>query len=76
MIATWREIVTRTTEYLIPRNAAIGELGKAIAHAWVAYCTDHGIDPDTARQWDDWATVDHDDDHIIIRFTRQEPDRG
>lgn len=71
MIATWRTKTVTYTEYLVPRDAPIGELVKAMHHAWVGYCTATGHDP-INTPGDDWARVDHDDENVIIRFEHTE----
>lgn len=68
MLATWRNKVTYTTEYLIPRNAPIGEWFKAYQHAWSRWCTANGTDAEYESPRDDWAVIDSDDENVIIRF--------
>lgn len=68
MLATWRHRTTHTTEYLLPANAPIGEFMKAYWVAWAQYCNSKGIDQHTTKPSDDWARIDHDDEHVIIRY--------
>lgn len=56
--------VTRHVEYLIPKGDTVAEFLKA----WAAAQREvEGIDKQRLK-WDDWARVDADDEHIIIRF--------
>lgn len=65
---------TRTityTEWTLPRDSAIGEFSKAWNVAWNQYLDERGL-PRDSRMSDDWARVDADDDHIIIRITNEQ----
>jgi len=67
MSVTWRKKITHTTEFLVRKGSAIGECHKAVAVAWVQFCDATGTDRNSSP-WDDWATVDFDDEHVIIRI--------
>lgn len=61
-----RERTTRHVEYLHRKGDCAGELYKALDVAWHERCRLLGKDPE--RMPDDWAWIDFDDEHVIIRF--------
>ncbi len=63
-----RERTTRAVEYLHRKGDCVGELHKALNTAWNERCRLLGKDPNVARMPDDWAWIDFDDEHVIIRF--------
>ncbi len=65
---TRRERTTRAIEYLHRKGDCVGELYKALSVAWSERCRLKGLNPDTERMPDDWAWIDFDDEHVIIRF--------
>ena len=64
---TWRTRTTVCREYLVPRGDCVGELYKALTAAWDERRQLLGKDSD-GRMPDDWAWIDFDDEHVIIRF--------
>lgn len=62
-----RERTTRHVEYLHRKGDCAGELDKALVTAWNERCRLLGKDPDGSMP-DDWAWIDFDDEHVIIRF--------
>ncbi len=63
-----QERTTKHVEYRVPKGNVMGEFDKADRAAWHEYCRLNDQDPATARRWDNWAEVDADDEHVIIRF--------
>lgn len=54
------------TEYLIPRGSHMDEWDKAATVALREYEAANG-----PSKFDDWAQIDCDDEHIIIRITTE-----
>lgn len=69
-MANWsrRERTTRHVEYLHRKGDCVGELYKALSAAWADYCRATGKTADGDWLPDDWAWIDFDDEHVIIRF--------
>ncbi len=65
---TRRERTTKHVEYLHRKGDCVGELYKALNTAWAERCRLRGEAPGSTRESDDWAWVDFDDEHVIIRF--------
>lgn len=65
-----RERTTRSVEYLHHKGDCVGELNKALKAAHAEYCHLNGKDVERSHIWDsdDWAWIDFDDEHVIIRF--------
>lgn len=71
-MANWerRERTIRQVEYLHRKGDCVGELWKALKSAFAEQFRMRGEEPDFSRMWhtDDWAWIDFDDEHVIIRF--------
>lgn len=68
MQAERRKKIVHTTEYLLPRNAVVGEVLKAVRAAWAEWCSLTGKSADTNMP-DHWAVMDATDEHLILRFS-------
>lgn len=70
---TRRERNVRHLEILVPRGSAIAELSKAWYAAGEAW---DELNPGVARDSDDWARIDADDEYVIIRITTESASDG
>ncbi|MFD7844832.1 hypothetical protein ACFV4K_18085 [Nocardia sp. NPDC059764] len=66
---TSRKRVETHHEWLVPNPAAVGDFLEAVEFARIRYREIHGKD----STYDDWATVTHEDDVLIVGFSTSEP---
>lgn len=75
-----REYTYRVIEHTVPRGAAMADQFKAIHAAALEYWDlNNMIVPDSQSPTyglpDDWAVIDADDEHVIIRLTEKRGSR-